>query len=502
MHWNKPSTDPLLGRSGLLDEVVSSLRKGRIFCLRGGRGMGKTSFAMKVKNILETEHELETRLILLPEGDDLEKQKNQLSPEMDKLDVLIMDEADIILEHSWGKAFYRWLAVYQQNRVSPLGILVVGGAKLDELRYDYGSPFFRVAIVEHLKPLSEENVGELLSYENLSGMNISARTVIKQLGGHPLLIRIFCDFLRQSPETVLPFQALEDCKKNHFDTLFRTWWDSFTDGQKQAFVILLKQGGFMPEERLDAFGPDPFPSLWLLEATGVIRLTGPGFYRQDIIIECLLFAYWLEEARIIPRWERPLPKEIIYPEGLDKEVSFPKDGPCDRLTKGLNAINNWADGVLQFPGACLTKKTGMDKVSLLQENTIRDNCLIALSMKEIIAFSEVARKGGFSDTVLPLSLEEKRNLIVEFKIWPRNDYEKVVSQVLSYGTKEDFFAIVMISRQAESITAKYHDKCLQNSSSEKIFPMENQGPLSFVSTHIMEGVHVPVFHFLVNLPIR
>jgi hypothetical protein len=94
----------------------------------------------------------------------------------------------------------------------------------------------------------------------------------------------------------------------------------------------------------------------------------------------------------------------------------------------------------------------------------------------------------------------------EIKIWGRNDYRDVVSQILGYTIPDDDFAcVVMLDRQARPLRDPYRDECLGDEAGRTLlWPVNGADATSypaFVTHHERaSGRPLRLYHFIVQLP--
>lgn len=144
------------------------------------------------------------------------------------------------------------------------------------------------------------------------------------------------------------------------------------------------------------------------------------------------------------------------------------------------------------------------KVSF-EESDFRDELERHITLAEISSSAEVKHGDGRTDLIIQSMTEPLVNkAILEFKIWPRNDYKSSVNQLIQYSTSfQEVGVIFMINTAKGSIDDKYVD--------EIIFQTPNYVPGSFrknplcveipnfFSKHMFGvGKCLKIFHFIFN----
>lgn len=141
-----------------------------------------------------------------------------------------------------------------------------------------------------------------------------------------------------------------------------------------------------------------------------------------------------------------------------------------------------------------------DASNRILEADFRDHVLTVLKSSGYYAFAEPSRRGGFIDILLKKGESES---IIEFKVWGRRKYKKVIKQVLDYGTPwTTEYATVIINPNKGSILDKFVDNA-RKAPGFKHISDENQDPTALqklTSSHYLTkwDRHIVVSHCIIN----
>jgi hypothetical protein len=99
-------------------------------------------------------------------------------------------------------------------------------------------------------------------------------------------------------------------------------------------------------------------------------------------------------------------------------------------------------------------------------------------------------------------LNPARRACIEIKIWGRNAYREVVSQVMGYAIPDDdFTCVIMLDRKARPLREVYRDECLAGGTLLWAGEADKVSYPAFVSRHARpSGRPLRVYHFIVQLP--
>lgn len=525
-----PGQGPYFGRVEEQDRLLFAIRSGRqgIAAVMGGRGMGKTSLALRLQRELSA-HDPDVRPVLIrrPQArpEDFVVQLGiQIGVSLDATMVVeslvesveelpvrrlvaFIDEVEALVTTRDGRALLDNLRIAYEALGGKLGIVVFGGASLRQLLESETSAFLRTAEWIPLRGLTQEETGQLMR-EPL-GLTFSEdviETVWSQTGGHPLLLQrvletavAFAQSRASRPERELP-DALVSALERHFaPVLFPIWWDNLAGRARQVWAALARTSGPVARtDRLAVLGPAAHPLavdplVEVLEATGVARDVG-----GVLLPSCSLFQTWVEQSF----------GEGIFPRAHDVEPTpdIVPDAPAfERLV--VQAVALWCRTTLEFPAWCLKSGGGSGNPGLLPEQHFQLSLLTALRQRDLMVEAEALSSArGRADLKVRFTTGAER-ACVELKIWGRNDYREAVRQVLGYAVPEDTFAaVVMVDRQRRPLAVEYRSTCLATASPRQLFPAEAAGEAapgqpSLVTEHPRDGgPPIRVYHFLVQLP--
>ena len=320
------------GRSTEIALLVESLRTGRqsLAAVMGGRGMGKTSLALRIQAELASDPSLPVHLIRKVSVDPLDF-LSQIAVRLGQpLDaslpvesivaavrrspggrvVLLADEIDGLLASEQGRSLMEALRIAWEELQGKLGLVVFGGSALRALLSSGSSPLLRAARWLPLKGLSLDDAATLIREPlHLTVPDPLVEVLWEQTGGPPLLLQAILEravglgapVVDQLPEAVrrVTEERLEP-------TLFPIWWDNLGEGGQAVYRALL--GHRQPVERNDqarVFGQAPQGWIEVLETTGLARSEG-----DQLLPRCELFRIWVEQNH--PRAASGAPARLAF----------------------------------------------------------------------------------------------------------------------------------------------------------------------------------------------
>lgn len=517
-----PGQGPFYGRAEDLDRLCNDIQSGRrsIAAVMGGRGMGKTSFALRLQTQLRERGISSVHLIRRPASDAVDF-LNQLGRRlgasldpalaMDSLVeaidamsdgrvVLLVDEIEGLIGEARGRALLDNLRIAWEALAGKLGIVILGGSALRALLSSDTSPFLRTAQWLPLKGLSRQDTAALLREPcDLDVPDDLVEALWEQTGGHPLLLQATMERAVEMGEPVVDHlpKALAWVVRARFEpTIFPIWWDNLQQRGQAVYCKLLAHGRSVPrDERVKVLGNAPHPWIEILETTGVAR--GEG---DELLPRSELFRAWMERNHPAhPEMRVPLPASIeAMLAGI--EHSF------ERLVLGATA--RWARDVVEYPGLVLKPGRARGNDRLLPEQYFQLGLLQALRQRDLLVEPEpLSSARGRCDLKIRWPQDTDRRACTEVKIWGRNDYAEVVAQLLGYALPDDDFGcVVMVDRQARSLQQTYRGTVLQGSPPGTVqWPDDgDEAGVSypaFVTEHPRDhGKPLRVYHFLVQLP--
>ena len=310
----QPAVELFFGRRVERERLGVALKTGAegIAAIMGGRGMGKTSLAQRLRADLGGD--LRVAWVPRPRGpaDVLRALERALGGaiQADLLDysiadllrdgaaplVLIIDEVEGILSADDGPDLLEGLRVTrEQPEVGDrLRILVMGGSMLRDLLERELSPFLR-SVGEQWLPLCGLDLTETqhLACDPL-GLVLSEDTVRRlwdQTGGHPCLLQ---RVLRRAVDLSLPWEEGIEAATRDVEgkagPLFEILWSNLRPEGQAAYLGLLESGPVPRDRRLERIGNNPDARLEVLSSTGVVWLDPNGTARAH----GAMFARWVQ----------------------------------------------------------------------------------------------------------------------------------------------------------------------------------------------------------------
>jgi type II secretory pathway predicted ATPase ExeA len=495
-----------VGRAEELRTLLSAMRSGRqsIAAVMGGRGMGKTSLAVKLAEALSVDGSTAVHLIRRPASapeDFWAQLMTELAAPADTRfpvealvravrscgtarTVLLIDEVEALIGTAGGRALLDNLRIAWEKLAGWLGIVVFGGSALRELLSSDTSPFLRTARWMPLRGLALAEAASLVRDPlGLAAPDDLILSLWEHTGGHPLLLQAILErAVELGPPYLsrLPRAMHEVAEERFFSTLFPIWWDNLKErGQAMMRALLARRMPVAAHERVAVLGAGPMPWIEVLETTGVARLEG-----GHLLPRGALFQAWL--LRDHPMAE-PLPPAPRGPavEGFERRV--------------LSAIGQWARATVEYPSWALRGK-GTGNERLLPEQHFQLSLLTALCQnEELLVEAEGLSSGrGRADVKIRDASDPRRRACVEVKLWGGTGYREVVTQALGYVVPEDDFAcVVMVDRLSRSLAQAYREQCLEGAQVEAT----GEAYPALASRHERPGQKpVRVWHFLVQLP--
>lgn len=509
------------GRAEERKRLCRALESGRnsLAAVMGGRGMGKTALALRIKQDLQQAGLDAVHYIAKPASDAgsfFAQLAQYLGQELDGMwpvesvvgavrasranrIVLLIEEPESVIANAAGRALLENLRAAWEQLRGKLGIVIFGGSMLRELLLSDTSPFLRSAQWMPLRGLSLEETAALLCDPlRLDMPDELVEALWVQTGGHPLLLQAIMECAVEhaaSHDELVVNQipaAMHDIARGRLEaTLFPIWWDNLQARGQDAYHKLLQHGQPVPRtQQARVLGNGPQPWIEVLETTGVARIEGDMLYPR-----CEFFRIWAEENH--PRASQAQPPNLP-----PLSLPFPWDHSFEETV--ITAIARWARDVIEFPAVALKGSSGNGNGTLLPEVYFQLQLLLALRQRELLVEPEpLSSTRGRTDLKIRWPREHDRRACIETKIWGRN-HQAVVEQLLGYTLIDDAFAcVVMIDRQARSLRTAYQSECLDGDKCGKILwqSHEEGNPLTFVTSHARDrGRPIRVYHFLVQLP--
>lgn len=507
------------GREQLIGELVGAARSGRnaVRAVMGGRGMGKSSLAGRLRDRLEDHANVVVTQGAVQEasldvGRALGIDLSAGSPVKDLVEaamtdprgrvVLVFDEIERVVESPGGNLFLDNLRKAYEGSRGKLSLIVLGGTAIRDLLEDKASPFLRVmgAGVHTLKGLERDETASLLRAP--LGLDIHEDVVDAlwaETAGHPWLLQMFMEYAVEAAASLddvvkcIP-AAVRRAESRLQDAGFRPWWANFRVRGQEVYRRIVRFSSGIPKDRwVASFGNDPEPWLQVLASTGIVSLDD-----DSVIARGMLFQRWVE--RNFPSAEPAL----LEQDRLDEWLTSARADAFERLL--VRALSTWARAMIEFPAATLKQDADRREGNngLSPEAFFQMHAIVALLQheQELTAEAEAisAGRANRSDIKVRSRRDNARRACVEVKIFGRND-EGVVDQVLGYAMPEDTFAIVVsVDRCQRSLRPAYEERCLRAPHPTKHEPPEGVLRPAFYTLHPRDGLApLRIWHVLIQL---
>lgn len=350
-----PGAGSFYGRAGEMTGLVEAMRTGRqsLAAVMGGRGMGKTSLALRVHQTLSSEAGLGVHIIRKAAADPadffgqiavrlgarldvslpVESMVEAVRKAPSDRVVLLIDEIDGLLGTEQGRSLVESLRIAWEELSGELGLAVLGGSALRRLLAQGNSPFLRAARWIPLKGLSRDEAAALIREPmNLDVTDTLVEVLWEQTGGHPFLLQATLERAAALGGNVverLPEALGYVAEERLSPTLFPIWWDNLGElGQEVYRALLAHPKPLERHEQASILGKASHASIELLETTGVARL-----HNDQLLPRCELFRAWVEEnhprsSSGAPLSDRKLPEMLrastpapLYPAFVTRHES-------------------------------------------------------------------------------------------------------------------------------------------------------------------------------------
>lgn len=518
--WDGPMGEVCVSRTALVQKAAGHLVEGRGVLMFAGRGMGKSVFLLQLEEALANEPDV--KVIRLPEPPVADRTiegclralaealglspaplrdvralvREFLSTHDDIATVcLLYDEVDQYSTLSDGEPLGRRLFNHietARKELGRLGVIAVGGLGLFRLRSIDASPFVSRAVRLHLHPFTEDELRALAgrfwtrhpdtgeafldALAVMSGGNPALAVYgLQSLWNHPspsvdVLREVFAGFREEHREFVWAF------RKSVSDAML-------TDAPERALEVIKASPGAVSLASLRAV---------CRNAQGEMRLDPPEVID---LLECAGLARREGALSLDPLRVWPVATIMNLPETARVHESLQGQLRAD-LTTALEHLHALAADFFRSP------RTGGKE--LVPEGVFA--AFIALTLR-VLGWSSVEREAqqvaGRTDVKASHSRFAGEVAVVELKIWGRNDYLEIHTQVASYwSSSATAGAAVMITDAALPAWATtYRKDCLSACTTvDDLTPTAPGRPAFHAGSRTLEGAHVGVDHFLVRLP--
>lgn len=393
-----------------------------------------------------------------------------------------------------GRAFFNSLEAARRDNPR-LAILAAGSIGVFLFRDVFGSDFLSRASRFRLSPFELPEVhrlakpftdrGGALPYSVFESLYLAS-------GGHPALVTYGLEELWKterptSNEVEDAFGRFREVHREFVRDVRKSFSDpSLSDAPAKVLGLIWHSSGSVPRaEILEACGTssgvlrlDLVDVLDLLQVAGLVRVSGSPVTDDPISVV-------------------PIPSILSLPLAVSPALPL-----RERLLHDLETVLGLLHAVgadFYHPGAA------KDGKKLVTESTFSGFLYLGLQMSGWQVEREAQSAAGRTDLKVVRDGSDGR-VVIEVKIWGRNDYREVQRQVESYWTGGVVFGAVVMVTDAE-ITgwpALYRRDCLP----EGIEITESNNPESPVTARFAcasttaDGQRAVVDHFLLRIPRR
>jgi hypothetical protein len=507
--WQQDNPIDVLDRAAFTDKLRAIIDRGAAVRLVGGRGMGKTVALRQLERRLSMEPRTKAVLIPAPPAVDTvadhikdlatrvgvsalrRASLEELIESAEGLDihriVVLIDEIDQYLGSNRQQLTLQWLNLLESTRKTwsdRFGVLVAGGLGTLHLGHVLGSGLISRAETVITQPFDLEELRDLAKplETNTTRLNDSdVRLLMELSGGNPALVTYAMEQLWASGE---PARTQLEMIFVEFAARHRAFLESVHEGvSRQGFVgapgrvleVIRRGSGTHTQEQLknacngDSPPVDHVQALLILEAAGLITVTGPKLARTI-------------QARIVPSI---LNMATTSAAGETTTLRLVRD-----VAQALGQLHRFGRDF--YNG---------DK--LLPEDTFSSMLAVSLGLR---GWSNIARESvqaaGYVDIRIPI--EASKHVVLESKIWPRNDIDKAQEQVMDYWVHDTVHAIVVVigDRKPMGWASDYEAKCLVGRDYHRLdTPADLEGHWQLRETD-SKGIVRMTDHLLVQIPKR
>ncbi len=467
--WQHDAPEWPVERTAVLDPIVRSLRGGLAVKLVGGRGMGKSVLLKQVRTRLESMagvcvvyiptppeefaisglvEDLASRLgVEVPPGSSLDALMATITEKGVSQLVLLIDEIDqyVLRDGDVTRGWLNRLEGIRKAWIDQFAVVVAGGLGLLHVTHVLGSGLLSRAEPALARPFDLDELRALATPLQERGLLVGedlVTTLAGLSGGNPALATF--GLQRVWEAGVTSPKVLEEGFAT-FQDRHRDFVRAVHDGVShkgmvrapgRVLALARHDGGALTQARLRAAcaGDDPpvdVPqALQLLEAAGLVRVHGSPI---------------AEPAR-------------VHPVSSILNLAFDMPAVADPIEDIVNTIATVLAAIHRF---------GRDfhgKDDVLPEAVFSSILAVALASR---GWSEVDREAvqaaGYTDLRVRLrGAALDGHVLVEAKIWPRNDIDDVQQQLDDYRVADTRHGIVIVfgKRKEEGWRDEYEARCL------------------------------------------
>jgi hypothetical protein len=462
---DEPSHEIPRDDGGLHDHVLS----GKAVRLVGGRGMGKSVMLRQLETRLSFYHDTRVLRLAQPplgaqQASDLladvamrlgissaKSMADVLEGSNGKRVVLLLDEMDQYISVDNGVVARAWLnhieGVRKQSR-GGLGVVVAGGVGLLHLGHLLGSGLMSRAQTVIARPFSSEEISDLAIplRERRTFDDYAVRLLLAITGGNPALVTYGLQ------------QLWDQDEKNDSGSIIESLFGDFSvvhagfirtveravsregslTGPARVLKVVQEYAEGVPREILRAACEDDNPPIDLAQAVEILRAAGLVHLRGS------------------------LAADVVDVAAIASVITL-----TTRTLRNGNQLADLVSDILSVLGEIHRFSVDFrSKDGTVEEKVFSGVLAIALTMRGWKCSREPKQAAGELDLRVDLpALGTGAHLLIETKIWPRNDYRNVQDQVSSYSvseTKGGLVVMVRVGKQDANWPHEYETKCLSN----------------------------------------
>ncbi len=526
-NWQSHRPQPQIPRPDVGLAAKTLLGNGSAVVM-GGRGMGKSVFLGQLK--AELERQERTRVLLIegpPPALTVEACLARLArklkvPYEEGLDsseifesffarddaperlVLLFDEFDRYAEKGKpsaqppGRGFFNDLEVSRRS-LPQLGILTVGSIGIFIFRDVLGSSFLSRALHLRLRPFGRDEATLLTAPFEERGAPPSEDTqdaLFLASGGIPALMTYGLQELWSLDRAATPQDVTELYKR--FETRYNEYLRDllsaladprFSDGPARVWEYIQEHAGRIQRAELEEALGDPsgvlklnvVDALHLLEAVGAVRLESSAHHDNPLTLH-------------------PIPSLLNLPRSSPVEEGLRGDFLRD-LTVLLGKLHRSSADFFR-PGRERHGGEGQAK-RLVPESVFAAHLALGFELLGWRSEREAQRGAGRTDLLLRRN-GDSEVVVLEVKLWGRNDYKDAHRQVESYWTDDVTAGAVVQLTDAEipDWGERYRRECLEPAAAQVVSAGGTPLAARFVASSTTAAGDVQVDHFLLRLARR
>lgn len=509
--WQHDAPDRPVDRSTVLSPIVASLQRGLAVKLVGGHGMGKSVLLKQVRAHLETLPEVRVAYVPVPPGtvtlpalvEDVATRLQLPTPPNSSLDrlmqtlaeqgatrlVLLIDEIDqyVLRDGNETRAWLNRLEGLRKAWIDQFAVVIAGGLGLLHVTHVLGSGLLSRAETALARSFDLDELRALAAPLRERGLDTSdelVATLAALSGGNPALATYGLQRLWDAGTATrdVLIDAFASFQQQHRDFI-RAVQDGVShkgmvSAPARVLAVARRTGGPLSQRRLrEACAGDDPPvdvpqALQLLEAAGLIHVHGSPLadpVRVHTVSSILELAAEREPA------------------------ADPIEGIVATVAAASAAIHRFGR---DFHG----------KKDVLPEAVFTSVLAVALASR---GWTDVDREAiqaaGYTDLRVRIRDPQiEGHVLVEAKIWPRNDLGAIQQQLDDYrvAATRHGIAVVFGKRSVEGWIEEYEAHCLAGRRFTRLAPPSDVVGHWRVEEVRDDGVTWRTDHFLVHVPKR